>query len=62
MIDQDEIRNTYHSGSNYLIVNPLFNDETIKKKYPNWEKVIENKSYSSNFAEKIPKEELKKIS
>ena len=61
LIDQDEIRNTYEFETNYLIANPSFDNETIKRRYPDWKKVTENKSYSSNFAEKISKEELKKI-
>jgi UDP-N-acetylglucosamine 4,6-dehydratase/5-epimerase len=61
LIDQDEIRHTYELDSNYLIVNPLFDQKTIVTKYPEWEKVKEMKSYSSDFAGKISKEELKQI-
>lgn len=61
LIDQDEIRNTYEFETNYLIANPSLDNETIKRRYPDWKKVTENKSYSSDFAEKISKEELKKI-
>ena len=44
-----------------MIVNPLFDQKTIVTKYPEWEKVKEMKSYSSDFAGKISKEELKQI-
>lgn len=64
LIDEDEIRNTYETNSTYVVVNPfypLFNEETIREKYPEWKKVNTVKSYSSNLAEKISKDELKKI-
>jgi len=60
LIDSDEMRNTYETDSKYVIVNPLLDYQTIKSRYPKWKKVNETKSFSSDYAEKIPKEELKK--
>ena len=60
LIDSDEMRNTYETDSRYVIVNPLLDYQTIKSRYPKWKKVNETKSFSSDSAEKIPKEELKK--
>ena len=60
LIDSDEMRNTYETDSKYVIVNPLLDYQTIKSRYPKWKKVNETKSFSSDSAEKISKEELKK--
>jgi len=60
LIDSDEMRNTYETDSKYVIVNPLLDYQTIKSRYSKWKKVNETKSFSSDSAEKISKEELKK--
>jgi len=61
LIDSDEMGNTYESDSTYVILSPFLDKEIIRQHYPNMRKVKTTSSYSSDLAEKISKEELKKI-
>lgn len=61
LINSDEMRNTWETDSNYVILNPLMTDEEIKLHYPNLRKTESLKQYSSDLVEKIPKDELKQI-
>ncbi|MGI0021940.1 MAG: SDR family NAD(P)-dependent oxidoreductase [Nitrososphaeraceae archaeon] len=61
LINSDEMRNTYESDSTYVILNPLLDEEVIRRRYSAMKKVDTTKSYSSDLVEKIPKEELKQI-
>jgi UDP-N-acetylglucosamine 4,6-dehydratase/UDP-glucose 4-epimerase len=61
LINSDEMRTTWETDSNYVILNPLFTDEEIKQHYPNLTKTKSLKQYSSDFVEKIPKDEIKQI-
>lgn len=61
LIDADEMRHTYETDSIYVVLNPLFDDDTIKQRYPTLRKIARTEPYSSNYAQKISKDELKKI-
>jgi UDP-N-acetylglucosamine 4,6-dehydratase/UDP-glucose 4-epimerase len=61
LIDADEMRHAYETDSIYVVLNPLFDDDTIKQRYPALRKITRAEPYSSNYAQKISKDELKKI-
>lgn len=61
LINSDEMRATWETDSNYVILNPLLTDEEIKQHYPNLTKTKSLEQYSSDLVEKIPKDELKQI-
>ena len=61
LINEDEMRYTWESDNKYIIFDPHYSEATIKKDH---KKIIKNNStraYSSETAEKIPKNELKEI-
>lgn len=61
LINEDEMRYTWESDNKYIIFDPHYSEATIKKDH---KKIIKNNStraYSSDIAEKIPKNELKEI-
>lgn len=59
LINSDEMRYTWETNSNYVILNPWITEEDVKNKYENLKKVTSNDPYSSNLVEKISKDELK---
>jgi len=64
LIGDDEIRNTWEFNDMYMITNslyPLFHANKIKDTYPEIKKIENLKNYSSDIAEKIPKDELVKM-
>jgi UDP-N-acetylglucosamine 4,6-dehydratase/UDP-glucose 4-epimerase len=61
LINSDEMRNTWETDSNYVILNPLMTYEEIKHHYPDLRKTKSLKQYSSDLVEKIPKDEIKQI-
>ena len=61
LINSDEMRTTWETDSNYVLLNPLLTDEEIKRHYPNLTKTKSVKQYSSDLVEKIPKDEIKQI-
>jgi UDP-N-acetylglucosamine 4,6-dehydratase/5-epimerase len=61
LINEHEMRSTWESDSNYMIIDPRFSDDQIKSKYPEFKKSGSSSKYSSDNVEKIPKEELKNI-
>lgn len=61
LINSDEMRTTWETDSNYVILNPLLTDEEIKQHYPNLTKTKSLKQYSSDLVEKIPKDEIKQL-
>ncbi len=61
LIGQDELRYTYDIGSKYVIVNPFSNNEPKRSYEKKMKKPNLTGSYSSDMAEKISKNELKKI-
>ena len=61
LINSDEMRTTWETDSNYVLLNPLLTDEEIKRHYPNLTKTKSLKQYSSDLVEKIPKDEIKQI-
>lgn len=64
LIGDDEIRNTWEFNEMYMVTNPLyplFHVNKIKDTYPKIKKIENLRNYSSDVAEKIPKEELVKM-
>jgi len=61
LINEHEMRSTWENDSNYIITSPNFTENEIKQKYPDMKKTDSMVSYSSDTAEKISKDELKKI-
>ena len=61
LINHDEIRYTRKLGGKFMILNGNQNEEDIKNNYDNVSEIDPFKEYSSDVAEKIPKEELKEI-
>lgn len=60
LINSDEMNNTWELGNKYVIFNPFQDENEIRSKYPNIKKIKNNNSYSSDMAERISKENLKK--
>ena len=60
LISQDEMRYTWKFENKYIIFNSLRSENEIKTAYPGIKKVDEEE-YSSDMAEKMSVEELKKI-
>lgn len=60
LINEDEMRNTLETDSNYIIANKSLEDK-LEKIYPDLRKPSLTKTYSSEFAEKISKDQLKQI-
>jgi len=63
LINHDEIPYGWKINQMYMLANPhyeLFNEKNILENYNGIEKINEMESYSSDVAEKISKEELKK--
>ena len=64
LIGDDEIRQSWEFNQMFMITNPLyplFHVNKINESYPNIKKIENIKNYSSDIAEKISKEELKKM-
>ena len=61
LINDDEIKYTWESDSNYVIMNPALTDKEIHRLYPKMKKTKLTGRYSSDIVEKIPKQELKSI-
>lgn len=61
LINEDEMRYTWESDNKYIIFDPLYPQETIKKDHKKITKNNYSHAYSSETAEKIPKNELKEI-
>jgi len=61
LINIDEVRNTWETDDRYIIINDIREKEAISSVNSNLKHVEFNNQYSSEFAEKIPKEELKQI-
>lgn len=61
LIDADEMRHTYETDSIYVVLNPQLEEKDIKHRYPNFKRISKSESYSSDLAEKISKDQLKKI-
>jgi len=61
LINENEMRSTWESKSNYIIMTPNFTENEINQRYPNMKKTSSTEPYSSNTAEKISKNELKQI-
>jgi UDP-N-acetylglucosamine 4,6-dehydratase/5-epimerase len=61
LINIDELRYTWEYDDKYIIFSPFKEISEIKAKYPNIKKLEMSDTYSSNFVDKIPKDELKKI-
>lgn len=62
LINREEMRYTWEYNNMYLVTNPLyplFHDNEIKSAYKGIKKIENLAEYSSDRAEKIPKEELK---
>ncbi|MDE2588978.1 MAG: polysaccharide biosynthesis protein, partial [Patescibacteria group bacterium] len=60
LINSDEMNNTWELDNKYVVFNPFQDEEEIRKKYPRIKKVKSLDSYSSDIAERISKEKLKK--
>ena len=61
LINTDELRYTWEYDDKYIIFSPFKEISEIQAKYPNIKKLEMSDTYSSNFVDKIPKDELKKI-
>jgi UDP-N-acetylglucosamine 4,6-dehydratase len=61
LINEDEIRYTWESENKYIIFDPLYSQEAIKRNHTKITKNNDNHAYSSDSAKKIPKDELKQI-
>lgn len=61
LISSDEISYTWEVNGMYMIANPIFSEEEIKKMHPNTVKADSLDIYSSDKVEKIKVEELKII-
>jgi len=61
LINQDEMRNTFESKDDYVIVKPNLTEKEIKRRYPGYKPAKKSFVYSSDNVEKIPKEELKRL-
>tara|TARA_B100001142_G_scaffold106364_1_gene108218 strand:- start:661 stop:1653 length:993 start_codon:yes stop_codon:yes gene_type:complete len=61
LINQDEIKYSWELDDLYMISNPIFDDDVIKSKYPQIKHLKDLGEYSSDKAEKISKDELKKL-
>jgi UDP-N-acetylglucosamine 4,6-dehydratase/5-epimerase len=61
LINEDEMRYTWEFDKNYVIFSPLYSEEKIRKNHPGIKKVNSLKPHSSANAEKISKDEIKKI-
>ena len=62
LINREEMRYTWEYNNMYLVTNPLyplFHDNEIKSTYKGIKKIENIAEYSSDRADKIPKEELK---
>ena len=60
LINSDEINNTWEIDNKYIIFNPFQDENEIRKIYPKIRKVESIEYYSSDKAEKISKEKLRK--
>ena len=60
LINEDEIRNTWELNGNYVVFDPLMQEEKIKALYPDILPIKLNEPYNSNKTDKISKDELKK--
>ena len=61
LINIDEMRNTVELDKKYIILPEHYNEKDIDELYPGNKKISINEQYSSDLAEKIPKDELKEI-
>jgi UDP-N-acetylglucosamine 4,6-dehydratase/5-epimerase len=61
LINHDEIRYSWKFNNKYVILNENHKTKEIQNSYKNISKVEASSEYNSHTAEKIPKEELKKI-
>ncbi len=61
LINQDEMRHAWNINNKFVIFNENQSHNHIKNQYENITKMGSSEEYSSKGAEKIPKEELKKI-
>jgi len=59
LINEDEIRNTWELNGNYVVFDPLMQEEKIKELYPDILPIKLNEPYNSNKTGKISKDELK---
>lgn len=61
LINPDEMRYSWEFDGVYMITNPIFEQNLIKRSHPNIKKLENLSVYSSETAEKISKDELKKF-
>jgi len=61
LINEDEMRYTWESDNKYIIFDPLYPQEIIKRDHKKITKNNSSRAYSSDTAEKISKNELKEI-
>jgi UDP-N-acetylglucosamine 4,6-dehydratase len=61
LINRDEMRNTWKYNNKFVILNENKKTKEIENNYKNISKVETSSEYNSHTAEKISKEELKKI-
>lgn len=61
LINEDEMKYTWEIGGKYVIFTPLYSKEKIEKNHSGIKKVNFSKAYSSSNAEKISKNDLKKL-
>jgi len=61
LINKDEIRCSWEIDDMYMISNPIFDQNIIKKFHPQIKKIQNMSVYSSDVVEKMSKKELKKI-
>jgi len=61
LINEHEMRSTWETESNYIIMSPNFTEDEIKQRYPNFKKTSSTMPYSSNTTEKFSIQELKQI-
>jgi FlaA1/EpsC-like NDP-sugar epimerase len=61
LINLDEMRNTFEVDNKFVILNSFDTKNNLNYENKKIEKVDENKPYSSDLTEKIPKNELKII-
>lgn len=61
LINSDEMRSTWESDLEYVIVDPSLTEEQIRSYYPSFKKVLSNEPYSSDRVERMSQNELKKV-
>ena len=61
MINSDEIQHTWEIGNKYVIFNPLKDSNEIMRDYSKIKKAQFSNGYSSDLANMLTKDELKKI-